>query len=148
MATLIPYETAKIMNDMRHFMENLWQRSMDLDVRHVLSNQWLPAVDIEEEYDKFFVTADLPGVDPKDIEISLENNMLILKGKREESFAEKKGTFYRKERMQGKFYRQIALPTTAESKHIIAKSKYGVLEITIPKKDTAEVTKIHIKVEE
>lgn len=150
MNTLIPYEPAKLINDMHNLMENLWQRTFDLDTRNASESrsQWLPAIDIREEEDKFLISADLPGVDPKNIDISLENNVLTLKGKREEVHEEKKGSFYRMERMQGQFYRQFTLPTAVDSKHIIAKSKQGVLEVTIPKKEKTEIKKIEVKVEE
>jgi len=131
-------------------MENLWQRTFDLDTSNIneRTGQWLPAIDIREEEDKFLISADLPGVDPKDIDISLENNLLTLKGKREEVHEEKKGSFYRMERMQGQFYRQFTLPIAVDSKHITAKSKQGVLEVIVPKKEKTEIKKIEVKVEE
>jgi len=131
-------------------MENLWQRTFDMDTRTTSGRrgQWLPAIDIREEEDKFLISADLPGVDPKNISISLENNVLTLKGKREEEHEEKKGSFYRMERMQGQFYRQFTLSTAVDNKHISAKSKQGVLEVIIPKIEKTEVKKIEVKVEE
>jgi HSP20 family protein len=148
MNNLIPYEPAKLINDMHTLMENLWQSTFDVDTVGKKSGQWLPAIDIKDEEDKFLISADLPGVDPKDINISLENNVLTLKGKREEVHEEKKGSFYRMERKQGQFYRQFTLPTAVDSKHIIAKSKQGVLEVTIPKKEKTESKKIEVKVQE
>lgn len=148
MRTLIPYEPAKMINDMRNLMENLWGSNFDLDTDRVFSGQWLPAIDIKEEKDEFLITADLPGVDPKNIEISVENNVLTLKGKREETNKEKKGSYYRMERTQGQFYRQFTLPAAVDSTHIIAKSKQGVLEVIIPKKEQKEVKKIEVKVED
>jgi HSP20 family protein len=147
MKTLIPYEPAKMINDMRNLMENFWESTFDLDTSRVFSGQWSPAIDIKEEKDKFLISADLPGVDPKDIEISFENNMLTLKGKREETHEESKGSYYRLERSQGQFYRQFTLPAVVDSTHIIAKSKQGVLEVTIPKKEQKEAKKIEVKVE-
>lgn len=148
MRTLIPYEPAKMINDMRNLMENFWESTFDSDTNRIFSGQWLPAIDIKEEKDKFLITADLPGVDPKNIEISVENNVLTLKGNREEAHEETKGSYYRTERMQGKFYRQFTLPAAVDSTHIIAKSKQGVLEMTIPKKEEKEVKKIEVKVED
>ncbi len=148
MKTLIPYEPAKMINDMRNLMENFWESTFDLDASRVFSGQWSPAIDIKEEKDKFLISADLPGVDPKDIEISFENNMLILKGKREEAHEETKGSYYRTERVQGQFYRQFTLPAAVDSTHIIAKSKQGVLEVTIPKKEKKDIKKIEVNVED
>lgn len=148
MKTLIHYEPAKMINDMRNLMENLWESTFDLDTNRVFTSQWLPAIDIKEEKDKFLIAADLPGVDPKNIEISVENNVLTLKGKREETHEETKGSYYRMERTQGQFYRQFTLPSAVDSAHIIAKSKQGVLELTIPKNKQKEVKKIEVKVED
>lgn len=148
MKTLIHYEPAKMINDMRNLMENLWESTFDLDTNRVFNSQWIPAVDIKEEKDKFLIAADLPGVDPKNIEISVENNVLTLKGKREETHEETKGSYYRMERTQGQFYRQFTLPSAVDSAHIIAKSKQGVLELTIPKNKQKEVKKIEVKVED
>ena len=148
MKTLVHYEPAKMINDMRNLMENLWESTFDSDTNRVFSSQWLPAIDIKEEKDKFLIAADLPGVDPKNIEISVENNVLTLKGKREETREETKGSYYRMERTQGQFYRQFTLPSAVDSAHIIAKSKQGVLELTIPKKKQKEVKKIEVKVED
>lgn len=74
--------------------------------------------------------------------------MLTLRGKREETHEEKKGFYYRMERSQGQFYRQFALPAAVYSTHIIAKSKQGVFEVTIPKKEQKKVKKIEVKVED
>jgi len=148
MRTLIPYEPAKMVNDMRNLMENLWERTFDLDSSPTFTGQWLPAIDIKDEKDKFLISADLPGVDPKDIEISFENNVLTLKGKREKTHEETKGSYYRMERMQGQFYRQFTLPAAVDSTHINAKSKKGVLEVIIPKKEQKEAKKIEVKVED
>src|SRR5688572_12769516 len=133
MKTLIPYEPAKMINDMRNLMENFWESTFDLDTSRAFNVQWSPAIDIKEENDRFLISADLPGVDPTNIEISFENNMLTLKGKREEIHEETRGSYYRTERMQGQFYRQFTFPAAVDSTHIIAKSKQGVLEVSIPK---------------
>ena len=106
--------------------------------------EWAPAVDIKEEKDKFVIHADIPGVKPEDIDISMENGVLTIKGeKKTEAKTEKEG-YKRVERTYGSFYRRFSLPDSANSDAISAVSKNGVLELTIPKKDIVQPKKISV----
>ncbi|MGM9453969.1 Hsp20/alpha crystallin family protein [Legionella bozemanae] len=93
------------------------------------------------------VIADLPGVKKDDIQISLDQHILILKGERNFEKEESKSSYTRRERIQGKFYRRFNLPQTADDANITAKYTHGVLEISIPKKEIAAEKKIEITVE-
>lgn len=116
----------------------------DDDVNMVTSN-WTPSVDIKEESDRFVVLADIPGVDPKDIEITMENGALTIHGERK-SESDNKGEGWRRvERSRGTFYRRFALPDTADAQHIDAKSRDGVLEVTIPKREVAKPRRIAVQ---
>ena len=106
--------------------------------------EWAPAVDIKEENDKFVIHADIPSVKPEDIDISMENGVLTIRGeKKTEAETEKEG-YKRVERTYGSFYRRFSLPDTADSDAISAVSKHGVLELTIPKKDVVKPKKISV----
>ena len=94
---------------------------------------WVPAVDIKEEQSRFIVYADIPGVEPKDIEITMDNGVLTIRGERRNESTEEREGFKRIERMRGSFYRRFALPDTADVEKITAKGNHGVLEIVIPK---------------
>lgn len=107
--------------------------------------EWLPAVDIKEEADKFLVRADLPGVEAKDIEVSLENGMLSISGKREAESKEEKEGYRRVERVHGEFYRQFTLPDSADPEKVSAKCDKGVLEITIGKTEGRKPKRITVK---
>ncbi|GGI85961.1 Hsp20/alpha crystallin family protein [Legionella impletisoli] len=109
---------------------------------------WSPAVDIREEKDKYIVKADIPGVEKDDIHLSLENNMLTIKGERRYEKKEEKEGFSRIERVQGQFYRRFALPETTDESKIKASYKKGVLEVTIPKKANEKAKKINVKIED
>jgi HSP20 family protein len=109
------------------------------------AEQWSPLVDIKEKKDCFVITADLPGVDNKDIEISLENNVLSIKGARNLERNVKEDQYFQVERISGTFYRQFTLPDHVETNKIEAINKNGVLEINIPKKARASPKKIAIK---
>lgn len=94
---------------------------------------WLPAVDIVEENECFVVRADLPGVDPQDIEIQAASGTLSLSGKRQREQTDEDRGSQRRERFSGKFMRRFTLPEIADVDAISASSKNGTLEITIPK---------------
>ena len=100
--------------------------------------QWAPRVDIKEEDRRFVIYADIPGVDPEKIEVSMEKGILTIKGERTVENREQNGKFTRLERSHGLFYRRFALPDSADADGITAHGKDGVLEIVIPKK--AETT--------
>ena len=114
------------------------------DNSDVVVSHWRPAVDIREEEDHFTITADLPGVDPSDIDITMENGMLSLKGERSSEKEEEKEGYRRVERARGTFYRRFSLPDTADPDRIEAKSKNGVLEITLPKQEKVKPKRIPV----
>lgn len=106
---------------------------------------WLPAVDIKEENDKFLVRADLPGVEPKDIDISLADGVLTISGKRESEVKDESDGYRRIECSYGEFYRQFAMPDSADPNKVEAKSDKGVLQITIGKSEARKAKKITVK---
>jgi len=115
------------------------------DYSNVVTSRWRPAVDIKEEDDCFVIYADLPGVDPKDIEITMDKGVLTLKGERSEEKKEEHEGYKRVERVSGSFYRRFSLPDTADAERIEAKGKNGVLEITLPKHEKVQPRKITVK---
>src|SRR5574337_1887446 len=84
------------------------------DQPNVVTSQWAPRVDIREEEKRFVILADIPGVDPKDIEISMDKGILSIKGERNAENKEQDGKFTRVERSWGSFYRRFALPDSAD----------------------------------
>jgi HSP20 family protein len=111
----------------------------------IATSAWIPAVDIKEESNQFVIEADIPGVDPKAVEVFMENGVLTLKGERKvEKQADKNG-FKRVERLYGNFYRRFSLPETADPDKISATGKNGVLQITIPKREVAQPRRIQVQ---
>ncbi|MCS5710565.1 Hsp20 family protein [Candidatus Berkiella aquae] len=109
---------------------------------------WVPKVDIKEEEKEFVVYADIPGVDPNEIEIEMDGNILTVKGERKSEQEEKGKQYYRLERKTGKFYRQFTLPESVDSSKISAKTKNGVLAIHLPKaQESKHARKITIEQE-
>jgi len=116
----------------------------DSDASNVVTSQWAPRVDIREDEQRFVILADIPGVDPAQIEVSMDKGILTIKGEREAGTAEGAGKFTRVERARGAFHRRFALPDSADAEGITANGKFGVLEIVIPKKALATPRRITI----
>lgn len=106
---------------------------------------WVPAIDIIEEQDRFVLRADLPGVDPKDIDISMEKGLLRISGERHEEKTENREGMRRIERASGKFYRRFSLPETVDADGISATSANGILEVAIPKQPQVEARRITVQ---
>ena len=105
------------------------------DASNVVTSSWTPAVDVKEEDESFRICADVPGVDPEDIDVTMENGVLTIKGERKFETTENGDNGYRRvERAYGAFYRRFSLPDSADAENISAKGKNGVLEVVIPKK--------------
>lgn len=129
----------ELLNEFNRFFE----RSQS-DESSAATADWAPAVDIEEYADKFVLHADVPGIEPKSIEVTLEKGVLTVAGTREKA-VEKDGVESRRiERATGRFMRRFVLPDTADSEAVSASNKNGVLEITIPKRPQAQPRRIAV----
>lgn len=116
----------------------------DTDQSSVVTSQWTPRVDIKEEPARFVIFADIPGVEPKDIEIHMDKGILTIKGERSVESGRDSERFSRVERAHGMFYRRFALPDSANPEGIAATGKNGVLEISIPKKPETTPRRIQV----
>ena len=107
---------------------------------------WSPKVDIHEEENAFVIYADIPGVDPKEIEIEMDNHVLSIKGERKTQPLHKGKEDYRIERSSGKFLRQFTLPESVDVENITATNQHGVLKLQIPKtKENKNYRKITVE---
>lgn len=108
---------------------------------------WVPALDVTERKDAYLVTIELPGVDPKDVDISFEQNVLTVRGTKASTLTagDNEMRVYANERVAGMFERSIRLPEFVDGDNISAQSANGLLEITIPKAQVAQARKIEIK---
>jgi HSP20 family protein len=109
------------------------------------SGEWVPPVDIREEADQYVINADLPGVDPKDIEVTMEKGVLTLRGRRDVQTAAEQPTFKRRERPAGGFHRRFVMPETADAEGITAQGRNGVLQVLIPKRQKAQARRIQVE---
>jgi HSP20 family protein len=119
----------------------------DGDASNVVTSQWAPRVDIREDEQRFVILADIPGVDPAQIEVSMEKGILTIKGERQAPNGDN-GKYTRVERAHGVFHRRFTLPDSADAEGITATGKFGVLEIVIPKKPLATPRRITINAAE
>lgn len=117
----------------------------DNDDASVATASWAPSVDISENEKEFTLLADIPGVNPSDIEISMEKSVLTIKGERSSEKVDEAENYRRAERQSGQFYRRFTLPDSADADKIEAKSEHGVLRITIPKQEVAVSRRIEVK---
>ena len=124
----------------------------DQPARHnVAERSWSPGIDINEDESVFQLVADVPGVNPKDINISLEGGVLTIRGKRKAEIIDAdsnvaEGNIAHRERSHGSFVRQFNMPESAHAEGITAKSANGVLTVTIPKAEKAQPVTITVEV--
>jgi HSP20 family protein len=109
--------------------------------------EWLPAVDMAETKDGIVVDAEIPGMDPKEFDISLSEGTLTIRGEKKQEKEENEENYHLVERKYGTFTRSIPLPQAVESDKISASYKEGILKITLPKSEEAKKKEIKIKVE-
>jgi len=112
-----------------------------------LVGQWVPPVDVFEDKDAVQIMAELPGVKPDDVKISLENNVLTVRGEKRQVAEESTDRVHRYERYYGVFERSFSVPSTVDADHIKASYDLGVLTVRLPKVERAKPRQIEVKVE-
>jgi len=138
--TILRYEPWSLVNRLhRHLDEALSAQAGESD-----GAWWIPQVDVHEEPERFAVLVDVPGVEPKDIEITAEKGVLTIRGERHAHAQEESSAYRRLERRSGKFLRRFTLPDSANLDAISAKHTHGVLEVTIPKQAKLQPRRIEV----
>jgi HSP20 family protein len=108
------------------------------------SNGWRPAVDIVELGDRFVLSADLPGVSPGDIDVSMKDRLLTIRGERRGSNPAAESRTHVNERRYGSFERQFTLPANVDGDAIAARCEHGTLHVDIPKQAVASARRIEV----
>lgn len=129
----------------RRQMDRLWEESFGRESLFRWPAGVYPLVNISEDQDNLYVRAELPGVSPEDLEITLENNSLILRGERKIPSEEKEVDYHRREREAGSFRRVIRLPARVDANKVEAACKDGVLTITLTKPEEIKPKQITVK---
>ncbi|MGO4700412.1 Hsp20/alpha crystallin family protein [Dyella sp. 2RAB6] len=107
---------------------------------------WAPRVDIKEDDKRFVILADIPGIDPAGIEVSMDKGVLTIKGERTQEAPAEGDRYTRVERAHGAFLRRFALPDSADAEGITAHGRNGVLEVSIPKRAETAPRRINIEI--
>jgi HSP20 family protein len=145
----VRYEPWNVVSQLQNEINRVFGNLNDTDSNSATSD-WSPAVDVREFSDRFQLLMDVPGVEPKDVEITLDNGILTVAGNRaEEKSVGANGTEepqqQRVERRLGRFHRRFILPDTADGENVQASGRNGVLEIVIPKQPKAQPRRIAVR---
>ena len=136
---------SSLQNEMNRMLDRFF-KSGDLSDFGMETGAWIPPIDLAETDEKFVIKAEIPGIDPKEIDISVKDNVLLIKGEKKEEKEEKGKNYYRMERRYGGFSRSIDLPSSVDTNKVTAEYKNGVLEITLQKKEDVKPKQISVKV--
>ena len=146
MANIIRFDPFRELQSIHSAMDQLFDTSFT-PTRRVWPRSWDLPIDVMENENAFLIKASVPGINPDDLEIVFENNVLTIKGE-VSSFEEKEGTRYHvRERTFGEFSRSFSLPTLIDEGSISADYEAGVLTLTLPKSEEAKPKRIEVKVE-
>ena len=143
------YEPWGVVSQLQNEINRVFGNLSDADSSSATS-EWSPAVDVREYSDRFQLLLDVPGVESKDVEITLDNGVLTVSGNRTEektvgSNGVEQPQQQRIERRLGRFYRRFILPDTADAENVNASGRNGVLEIVIPKQPKAQPRRITVR---
>lgn len=144
MSTLIRYD--RPMSALSSMFEDFFGENVYESVNRQLAHGEWPRVDIEENDAAYAIKADLPGLDKKDIAITVENGSLRIEGEKKTEQKREKGRYYHFERSYGKFSRSFALPDGVDAENISASMEHGVLELSIPKSEKAKPRSIEVAI--
>ncbi len=144
---IMEWKPFKEVTKLRSEMDRLWDDYFGSGRRAFKSESWVPSVDVSEAEDKIMVKAEIPGMDSKDIDISLSGDILTIKGEKKSEREETKENYHLVERSYGTFARSLRLPVGVEADKIEASYKQGVLTVTCPKKEEVKPKPIEIKAE-
>lgn len=140
------FEPFEELTTLRNRLDRLFNRFGENFEEPIYSGNWMPTTDIFETKDNLIIKAEIPGMEMKDINVEIENNVLTIRGERKfEEKTEEKG-FQRFERAYGKFVRTFTLPPGVNPEKILATYNNGILELELPKKEEAKPKKVHVDV--
>jgi len=137
------------MGSLKHEMDRVFDRFLEGRWDEIPGlGEWTPNMDISETKDSLVAKVEVPGLDPKDIQISLQENLLTIKGEKRQEKEEKDEHYHRVERAYGVFTRSVRLPVAVDASKVTASFKNGLLTVTLPKTPSARGTTIPVKAEQ
>jgi len=138
-----PSDMFSLQREMNRMFDSFFR---GVDEPSLLNSTWIPAVDVAEENDAYVVKVELPGVNKDDVKITLESNILTIRGEKKVENEVKEKNYHRTERSYGAFQRSFTLPTSVKSDEIDAVYKDGILTVALPKAEEAKPKQIEVKV--
>ncbi len=147
MTTLIRWDPFREMTTMRNMMDRVFnERLFDMPMLWPRNQEPLSlALDVAEEENKYIVKASVPGVKPEEMEITVSDNVLTIRGEMKEDKEIKEENYHLRERRFGSFMRSVTLPAAVDAEHIEAINENGVLTLTLPKSEAVKPKKIEVK---
>jgi HSP20 family protein len=140
-----PSDVMSMQRDISRMFDSFFRGGLPEDDALVPS-EWIPAVDIAEHENEYSVKLELPGVSKEDVKITMQNNVLSVRGEKKQEKESKGSSFHRVERSYGAFRRNFTLPSTVKSDRIDASYADGILTISLPKAEEAKPKQIEVKV--
>lgn len=148
MSTLVRWNPVRDMLSLRRDFDRLFESALDLpQFSGETTDTWGLALDVAENDDAYIVKASVPGINPDDLEITLSDNNLTIRGEFKQEKDIDEGQYHLRERRHGSFARSITLPTLVERDAIEAKCDSGILTLRIPKAEVVKPKRINIQVE-
>lgn len=142
---LLPRMGFGSVSQLRDEMEDLFERFAGNGGEGFSSGMLSVPMDMSETEDQLQLRLDLPGVDPKNIDVQVNGNMLTISGSRQEEEEKSGETFHRIERRSGRFFRSVSLPCPVQEDQVDANYRDGVLNISVPKREEAKSRRIEVK---
>ena len=131
--------------DLRSEVDRLFEDFFGGDATLERSDVFVPKLDVRDNEDAYLLRVELPGIDPNDVSIDLDDDVLTVRGERQRDSSETRGGYEYSESSYGSFVRSLQLPRGIDASHVDASMNQGVLEITVPKVATAQQRKIPVK---
>jgi len=145
-STRRPYESFQTLRRLNNVLDEAFGNwPPDQEEGGTITSAWYPAVDVFEDKDAVKIVAELPGVTPEDVKLSLENNLLTIRGEKKQEAEERNERVHRYERSYGAFERAFVLPSTVDGEKISAEYRDGVLTVTVPKAERARPREIPVR---
>ena len=145
MRTLMPWTRMTGTTEMDRLLNRFLEGQSE--EKYPAGAEWAPSMDISETKDSLIAKLEVPGMDPNDMQISLQENLLTIKGDKRQEQKEQEEHYHRVERTYGMFVRSVRLPVTVDGSKVVASYKNGLLTVTLPKTPTSKGTTIPIKAE-
>ena len=144
---ITPWRPLGELSSVRREMDRLWNRFLgETPFARTAAEEWSPSVDISETKDKLAIKAELPGLDAKDVNVSITGDILTIKGEKKKETEEKDEHHHYVERYYGSFERSFKIPVNVKNDKIEATFDKGVLKIVLPKTEASKKKEIEIKV--